>query len=211
MNIAQEKTNMLNLDTLTEDQITQSLKQESDKTFDIPHQFENTQYRKASVLIPFVRIDDTWHIVFIRRAESDKDRHSGQVAFVGGKEEDIDTSVIDTALRETQEEIGVDPADVNVLGQLGYHYSVSNFEISPIVATIPWPYELKPDPAEVSRAFTLPLSWLADENNFEIRNRQPPESDQQIPVVYFKKHDGELLWGATARMILSLIKSIKQI
>jgi len=189
--------------------IIQSLKQETDKTFDIPHQFENTEYRKASVLIPFVSIDGAWHIVFIRRAESDKDRHSGQVAFVGGKEEDIDNSVIDTALRETQEEIGVDPADVTILGQLNYHYSVSRFEITPIVATIPWPYELTLDSAEVSRAFTLPLSWLADENNFEIRNRLPPESDKQIPVVYFKKHDGELLWGATARMILSLISSLK--
>ena len=79
---------MLNLDTLTEAQISQALKNESVKTFDIPHQFENTHYRKASVLIPFVRIDNAWHILFIRRAESDKDRHSGQVAFVGGIQAD---------------------------------------------------------------------------------------------------------------------------
>lgn len=201
---------MLNLDTLTEDQITQSLKKETDKTFDVPHHFKETQYRKASVLIPFVRIEDTWHIVFIRRAESDKDRHSGQVAFVGGKEEAEDRTVIDTALRETHEEIGVNPGDVKILGQLGFHYSVSRFEITPVVATIPWPYDLTLDPAEVSRAFTLPLTWLAEESNYEIRNRQPPESDQQVPVVFFNKHDGELLWGATARMILSLVNTLKE-
>lgn len=201
---------MSDLDSLTENQIINKLTTLSEHTFDTPHQFEGTEYRKASVLIPFVRIDNSWHIVFIRRAESDKDRHSGQVAFVGGKHEDTDASVIDTALRETHEEIGVDPKDVFVLGQLGFHYSVSRFEISPVVATIPWPYDLTLDAAEVSRTFTLPLAWLADENNYEIRQRQPPESDQQVPVVFFKKQDGELLWGATARMILSLINTLKQ-
>lgn len=206
---------MANIDQLTENQIIERLSTieinaEVNSTHDLPPKLNESEYRKASVLIPFVRIEDAWHIVFIRRAESDKDRHSGQVAFVGGKEEAIDKSVVDTAIRETQEEIGVDPADVNVLGQLGFHYSVSRFEISPIVATIPWPYNLILDPAEVSRTFTLPLTWLADENNYEIKKRQAPESNQQVPVVYFNKYDGELLWGATARMILSLITVLKQ-
>lgn len=200
---------MLNLDNLTENQITDRLTTLSQQTFDIPQQFKNTQYRKASVLIPFVRVNDAWHIVFIRRAESDKDRHSGQVAFVGGKEEAIDRTEIDTALRETQEEIGVNPDDVTILGKLGFHYSVSRFEIAPIVGTIPFPYDFRLDPAEVGRTFTIPLNWLADEKNIEIRQRQPPELNQQIPVVYFKKYDNELLWGATARMILSLINQIK--
>jgi len=203
---------MSNLDLLTQEQISERLHTKTDISFDIPpdtNQTNEINYRKASVLIPFVRIDDAWHIVFIRRSESDKDRHSGQVAFVGGKEEHVDHSVIDTALRETQEEIGVNPTDVKILGKLGFHYSVSHFEISPIVATIPWPYQLKPDPAEVSRVFTLPLSWLADENNYEIRQRQPPESYKKIPVVYFNKYNDELLWGATARMILSLINRLK--
>jgi len=93
---------MQNFDNLTTAQITKRLKNISPSTYDLPDQFGNNEFRKASVLIPFVRIDDKWHIVFIRRAESDKDRHSGQVAFVGGKVEDTDHSDIDTALRETQ-------------------------------------------------------------------------------------------------------------
>ncbi|MEH6455330.1 MAG: CoA pyrophosphatase [Cocleimonas sp.] len=205
---------MSNLDDLTENQITKRLIGETPNTFDIPKdvlkQFEEDEYRKASVLIPFVRKDDTWHIVFIRRAESEKDRHSGQVAFVGGKKEAIDDSEIDTALRETQEEIGVNPADIKILGQMSSHYSVSRFQVSPIVATFPWPYEFLIDPAEVSHTFTLPLAWLAEENNYEIRNRQPPESDRQVPVIYFNEFEGELLWGATARMVLTLIKALEQ-
>jgi len=205
---------MFNLDQLSTHQISERLSIKTDRSFDIPPdhaQLNHPQdFRKASVLIPFVRVDNTWHIVFIRRAESEKDRHSGQVAFVGGKSESYDKSAIDTALRETQEEIGVKAKDVKILGQLGFHYSVSAFEISPIVACIPWPYDFTTDPAEVSHTFTLPLNWLADEKNYEIRNRQPPESDKLVPVVYFNKHQGELLWGATARMILSLTNALKQ-
>jgi len=201
---------MLNLDSLTVDQISQSLNKETESTFDLADQFTKKDFRKASVLIPFVWHNNAWHILFIRRATSDKDRHSGQVAFVGGKAEHSDKSSVDTALRETHEEIGVHSNEINILGKLGYHYSISNFQITPVVATMPWPCKLVLDPAEVSHTFTLPLMWLADENNYEIKHRQPPESNRQIPVVYFNEYDGELLWGATARMILSLIHALKQ-
>ena len=201
---------MHKLDKLTENQITECLSSKIKNTFDLAEQLTEITYKQASVLIPFVRVDNAWHILFIRRAESDKDRHSGQVAFVGGKAEDFDDSIIDTALRETQEEIGVNPVDVKVLGQLGFHYSVSNFQITPVVATLPWPNELSLDSAEVSHTFTLPLVWLADENNHTIKYHQPPESEQQIPVIYFDKYEDELLWGATARMMLSLIKTLNQ-
>ncbi|MGK0272799.1 MAG: 8-oxo-dGTP pyrophosphatase MutT (NUDIX family) [Cocleimonas sp.] len=204
---------MSNLNNLTENQIIERLSAHTntESTFDIADQFATTEYKKASVLIPLVKKNNNWHVLFIRRAESDKDRHSGQVAFVGGKAETSDDSEIDTALRETQEEIGVNPKDVNVLGQIGSHYSVSRFQITPVIATLPWPYDLKLEPGEVGHTFTYPLSWLADESNYEIRNRQPSESNKQVPVIFFKEHEGELLWGATARMMISFIKILKSI
>ena len=201
---------MHNLNDLTENTIIERLSENTESTYDLGEKLGRCDYKKASVLIPFVRQNEAWHILFICRAESDKDRHSGQVAFVGGKAEASDDSEIDTALRESHEEIGVKPDDVNVLGQIGCHYSVSNFEITPVVATIPWPYDLTLQASEVSRTFTLPLSWLADESNYEIRNRQPPESNRQIPVVFYNEYQGEILWGATARMMLSLIKGLKR-
>ncbi len=197
------------LDHLTESQIIECLSSDTESTFDLAKQFDTDEYRKASVLIPLVRKNNAWHILFIRRAESEKDRHSGQVAFVGGKAELSDDSEIATALRETHEEIGVNPEDVKVLGQIGSHYSVSQFKITPVVATLPWPYDLSLDPGEVSHTFTLPLSWLADESNYKIKYHQPPETDQQVPVIFFNEFNGELLWGATAKMMLSLIKAIK--
>ena len=200
---------MFNLDHLTENQIIERLSADSENTYDLTKQLSAGDYKKASVLIPFVRENNAWHIVFIRRAESEKDRHSGQVAFVGGKAEAFDDSEIDTALRETQEEIGVNPKDIKILGKIGSHYSVSCFQITPVVATLPWPYDLSLDPAEVSHTFTLPLAWLADQNNYEIKHHQPAESKQKVPVIYFNEYKGELLWGATARMMISLIKTLK--
>jgi len=178
---------MINIDQLTEKQITELLTSDINQTSDLPEQnhdkeHQNKKYRKASVLIPFVKENNQWHIVFIRRADSDKDRHSGQVAFVGGKKEYSDESDFDT---------GISPSDVSILGQLGYHYSISGFQITPVVATIPWPYQLTLDAAEVSRVFTVPLTWLANEDNYEIRHRK-------------------LLWGATARMMLSLLNLAKR-
>ena len=201
---------MSHLNDLTENQIIERLTENNASTYDLGKKLPSVEYKKASVLIPFVRENDEWHVLFIRRAESDKDRHSGQVAFVGGKAEESDNSEIDTALRESHEEIGVHPDHVNVLGKIGCHYSVSNFEITPVVATIPWPYDLTLQASEVGRTFTLPLAWLSDENNYEFRNRRPPESKQEIPVVFFNEYEGELLWGATAKMMLSLIKGLKR-
>lgn len=199
---------MPNLDSLTLTQIMERLKTDSANTSDLPLKTPASEYKKASVLIPFVRKNNQWHVLFIRRADSDRDRHSGQVAFVGGKADETDETEIHTALRETQEEIGVDPEHVIVLGQIGSHFSVSSFQITPIVATLPWPYDLTLEVAEVSSTFTIPLKWLADSDNYEVRDRQPPEFDKPIPVVYFKEYEGEILWGASAKMMVSLIRAL---
>jgi len=135
--------------------------------------------------------------------------HSGQVAFAGGKHEDQDEDLEATAKRETHEEIGVAPEDIRILGQLSPHHSISQFQITPVVGTLPWPYNLTLDSSEVSHTFTMPLNWLADQNNHEVRHRQLSQTKNPVPVVYYDKYDGELLWGATARMTLSLINTLR--
>ncbi|MEB8434506.1 CoA pyrophosphatase [Cocleimonas sp. KMM 6892] len=211
------------INDLSPEEIQQCLNKQIPSSYDVPtspgnsNNSETGQYpnqlnkaqRKAAVLIPFLRIEESWHILFIRRSIIENDMHSGQVAFVGGKHEENDPSIIHTALRETHEEIGIDPNDVNVLGKLNPHYTVSRFEVTPVIATVAWPYDLTLQKSEVSHAFTLPLDWLADENNHEIRYREVPNVKEPIPVLYFKEYEGELLWGATARMTDSLIKTLK--
>lgn len=200
---------MNNFNHLTEEEITTRLRNQIPPTYDVPSSYIGKQCKKASVLIPFVRIEDSWEVLFIRRSESEHDRHSGQVAFAGGKAEDFDSTPEATALRETHEEIGIVPKHVRILGELSPHYSISQFQITPFVGTLPWPYNLKLDSSEVSHTFTLPLNWLANDDNHEIRYRHLSETSDPVPVVYFDKYKDELLWGATARMTLALVKMLK--
>ena len=193
---------MTELSTLSIHEISQRLEQSLEATADVPKTDTSKPFKQAAVLVPFVKVDDEWHLLFIQRSEHEKDRHSGQVAFPGGKHEESDKDIIDTALRETHEEVGISPEDVTVLGQLNHHYSISNYQITPVVATLDWPYELTLETAEVAAAFTIPLSWLIDKNNF--RTEERIYNGQSLPVVYYERYEGYLLWGATARMTLSL-------
>ena len=184
-------------------QIRQSLSAPGGTTFDVPHLWSQQECHDAAVLLPLIRQAEAWHLLFIRRAENKHDHHSGQVAFAGGKYEPHDENLHATALREAQEEIGLEPNHVEILGELGPHYSISRFQIKPVVAHIPWPYPLALDQQEVARAFTIPLSWLANHRNYRLEQRQ--YDGHSFPVVYYAEYDQEILWGATARMTLSLI------
>ncbi len=195
------------LDRLTLTQIRQCLLAENLITQDIPVDWNEQEWRQAGVLIPFVRDRDRWHIIFIRRSDHEHDHHSGQVAFAGGKYEEQDSDLKTTALREAHEEIGLHPQHVEVLGQLNYHYSITRFKIAPVVAYVSqWPYSFVPDPDEVARVFSIPLSWLVDPANY--RSEQHERYGRTFPVVFYDEYDGEVLWGATARMVQSLISCL---
>ncbi len=196
---------MVDLDQLSTGEISQRLQQQPDPTYDIPPELLQANAREAAVLVPFLRINQAWHILYIRRANFDGDRHSGQVAFAGGKREAGDENLESTALREAEEEIGILPQDVNILGCLNYHHTISEFQVTPFIAEMRWPYPLSLDEVEVARAFTMPLSWLAQKSHYRTEARRHPDSQTPWPVVYYDHYDGELLWGATARMTLSLI------
>lgn len=193
---------------LKPDRIRQKLTRPSRATEDIPVHLIPSEFSQAAVLIPFIWEQGEWHLLFIRRASHDDDYHAGQVAFAGGKYESSDKNLEDTALREAHEEIGLHPQDVTILGQLNLHHSISQFQITPIVGHIPWPYELTLEQSEVARAFSIPLNWLANPAHHRMQQRQLRENES-FPVAYFDEFDGEVLWGATARMTLSLITLLK--
>jgi len=99
---------------------------------------------------------------------------------------------------------------VQILGHINHHHTISEFQVRPYVGVLPWPYPVHPDGIEVARAFSMPLKWLAEESNYRVEARQHPESERPWPVVYYDLYDGEMLWGATARMTLSLIEVLRQ-
>ncbi len=167
------------------------------------------QPRPAAVLVPLLQQRGAWHVLFIHRAANHHDPHSGQVAFPGGQQEPGDATLVATALRETEEELGLPPQEVEVLGALPPHRTVTNFCVTPVVGRIPWPLPLRPAPAEVSRAFTVPLTWLADPAHRETRARRLRADLPPIQAVFFQPYEGEIIWGATARMVLTLLKALR--
>lgn len=172
--------------------------------------------RPAAVLIPLFyasaqeKKKHIWQVLLTRRTDS-VEEHQGQVAFPGGRADLADTSPEMTALREAQEEIGLDPSQVRILGRMNSLWTITNYMVTPVVGVIPWPFPIHLEEIEVSRVFTVPLDWLADPNNHEIRYRTIPQPYSQIlhreshPVIYFNPYQDELLWGVSAEIILSFI------
>jgi 8-oxo-dGTP pyrophosphatase MutT (NUDIX family) len=173
--------------------------------------------RPAAVLIPLFQsrtdkdADLTWNVLLTRRTNSVAE-HQGQVAFPGGRSDPSDTTPEMTALREAHEEIGLDPKQVRILGRMDSLWTISNYLVSPIVGVIPWPFPIHLEATEVSTVFTIPLDWLADPANHEIRYRTIPNPIGRIlhrdlhPVIYFKSYNDEILWGVSAEITLRLIE-----
>lgn len=173
--------------------------------FSFPEQLLSGKARPASVLIPLLRKNNEWHILFIRRTTKLAE-HGGQVAFPGGRMDPQDKDPIQTALREAWEEIGLQARDVRILGQMQDFLTITNYRVTPIIGMIPWPYLLRPASEEVSRVFTIPLAWLSDPANREERLRNLPMPGLSIKVIYFKPYDGETLWGASASFTQAFLK-----
>jgi 8-oxo-dGTP pyrophosphatase MutT (NUDIX family) len=197
---------------LTEKGIKQRLTKSYDPQIEpespYPPDFLESHPQPAAVLIPFLEKDDGWHLLFIRRTVMPNDRHSGQVAFPGGRCDIADPNAETAALREAQEEIGVHPSKVRILGRVRDMLTITNYRVTPVVGVIPWPYEFIPQEEEVARIFTIPLRWLADPANHEIHSRGLQFLGREVPVIYFEKYDGELLWGASARITLLLLEAL---
>jgi 8-oxo-dGTP pyrophosphatase MutT (NUDIX family) len=161
--------------------------------------------RQAAVLVPMFLQAGEWRLLFIRRAQQAGDRHSGEVAFPGGHLKPGETAQA-AALREALEEIALPPGEVELLGSLPPYRTLGNHRVTPWVGRIAWPQPLHPDPAEVSRVFSIPLVWLADPAHHRVRERELPQFGVKLPVVYFDEYQGELLWGVSARITLTLIR-----
>ena len=161
--------------------------------------YSNIRLKCAAVLIPLVWWQEEWAIVFTRRTET-VEHHKGQVSFPGGGCEVDETSSEETALREAEEEIGLKPGDARLLGLLNDYLTITGYKITPVVGVMPWPYDVRLEPAEVGRVFTIPLLWLADRKNWDEQPFSLNGAPRPFPVIRYHPYDDEILWGATARM-----------
>lgn len=164
---------------------------------------EQPQARRSAVLLALFVQDGETHLAFIRRASTLR-AHRGEIAFPGGSYDAEDVSLVSTALREASEEIDLLPARVEVLGLLPPVFTVvSNFLIMPVVAYLPsGPGQLSPQASEVAEVLLLPLQALADP---AIAHTEVWTNGGRTRTVYFYDYGSLRIWGATARMLNSLL------
>jgi 8-oxo-dGTP pyrophosphatase MutT (NUDIX family) len=157
----------------------------------------------AAVLVPLLTIDGEPSLLFTRRSNR-LPHHQGQVAFPGGRHHpDEDADLVATALREAREEIGVDPADVHLLGALDDIETVSTrFVITPFVGVVPHPYAFRACPVEVDVIFTVPLRVLQAPG--AERRELWDFGGREIPIDTYPV-DGHVIWGATLRITRNLL------
>lgn len=159
----------------------------------------------AAVLMPLIRLENQWHLIYTLRSVRLHD-HSGQVSFPGGSWEPGDATLIETALRESWEEIGINPGAVRIMGCMAKMAMITRFMVTPVVGIVDWPTPLTVNPDEVDRVFSIPLDWLADPTNREYRVHTHGGID--FDVLYFKPYDGETVWGATAGMTRDFLRLV---
>lgn len=158
------------------------------------------QLTPAAVLLLLYEKGGEYYILFTKRTEK-VESHKGQISFPGGAREKQDANLLTTALRETSEEIGVNPQDVELLGELDDIATfTTKFAISPFVATIPYPYEFRLNADETEELIEVPLSVLLNkavskEDSQAIAGKPPPAYE----------YHGHVIWGATARILKQLL------
>ena len=161
--------------------------------------------KPAAVLVPLFYHEGQYHVLFTKRSNEVND-HKGQVSFPGGAYEPADSRLIQTALREAEEEIGLRTEDVEILGELDDGITTSGYIISPFVSFIPYPYPFKTDRKEVEEILLVPLLVLMDEINFR-EDYYPTEYKSGPGYVY--EYEGHIIWGATARILKQFINLLQ--
>ena len=153
--------------------------------------------RPAGVLVPILCEGAAARIYLTKRSSALK-YHLGQIAFPGGKQDEGDADVVAAALREAHEEIGLDPANVEVLGRMPSHETVTGFMVTPVVARVRAPFDPRPEPGEVEEVFEVPLMHLLDCAQFSVQARRWRGNWRKYYTVPFGPY---YIWGATARIL----------
>lgn len=162
--------------------------------------------KPAAVLVPVVLRSSAPTVLLTRRTDH-LQHHPGQISFPGGRVEAGDASPLATALRETEEEIGLTHLHVELLGTLPDYFTGTGFRITPVVGMVRPPFELHLDAFEVAEAFEVPLTHFLDPANHQ---RHSLEFEGRLRHFHAMPYQGHFIWGATAGIIMSLYRLLQE-
>jgi 8-oxo-dGTP pyrophosphatase MutT (NUDIX family) len=160
----------------------------------------------AAVLFPLVDRDEGLTVLLTQRA-SQLARHAAQIAFPGGRVDETDADMAGAALREAREEIGLDPARVQVFGYLPDHVVISGFRVTPVLGLVSPPFSLELNPHEVAGVFEVPLGHVLDSANHKARLRKVGDEEM---LLFDIPWEGQNIWGATAGMLLTFVRMLRE-
>ena len=163
-------------------------------------------YRPAAVLVPVVNREEGLTVMLTQRTDH-LHHHPGQISFPGGRVEADDDSPVATALRETEEEVGLHPRHVELLGRLADYHTGTGFRITPIVGLVHPPFELSLDSFEVAEVFEVPLSFLLDPANHRREQMFYRGRDRTYYAMPWRHYH---IWGATAGMLVALSEFLRR-
>ena len=161
--------------------------------------------RPAAVLVPLVKRDEGLHVILTRRTDHLSD-HAGQISFPGGRQEEEDATLEETALRETEEEIGLSRRHVNLIGRIDDYYTVTGYQVTPVIGLVTPPFDLTPDDQEVAEVFEVPLNFILDPNNQKLQTVTFEGTRRRYFAIPYREY---YIWGATAGMLVNFSEVIR--
>ena len=169
-----------------------------------PQLIPESGQKRAAVLVPLFSHRDELHVVFTKRTYT-VDRHKGEISFPGGAVDPLDRDLVQTALREADEEIGLEPERIEVIGQLDDIFTVSDYHVSVYVGQIEAleePLVWRPQAAEVAEVLEVPVRHLVDDSNLV---EVPRQRNGELVIMEGFLWQGHVIWGATGRMLRNFL------
>jgi 8-oxo-dGTP pyrophosphatase MutT (NUDIX family) len=165
---------------------------------------ESAGTRPAAVMMIFINKDNAAHVFLTKRTQN-VSTHKGQVSFPGGSRDKGDNNILDTALRETYEETGINPDHIDVIGEFDEFISITNFHVSTFIGTIDYPYDYNINPEEIEDYIEVPLLIFRNKEYSEIEYYR--DGDKDIANYYYE-YNGFSIWGMTARILTEFAEKV---
>ena len=169
-----------------------------------PRKLSNGYVREAAVLMPIFRVNGDYNLLLTRRTETVQ-THKGQISFPGGMREEKET-LLDTALRETFEEVGIETSRIDPLGRFHDYISITEYRVTPFVGLIQTPFKTNRQVHEVAEILHVPFRVFLDPDNLRIERNMHPGREADV---YFYSHGPHKIWGLTARIIKDFFDTLK--